>query len=177
MFADGSCCRSHLSGGGRGSSRGCSLGFCCVRLNGSGTVCLRAAEAAFVVPVNFAASASDACAVRCTWSSSCCSRSFSSGRKLTKVANNSSTYCKYRCVFNSFSCYDGCACNRTQLAFYTSESPMHEQPCFNTGQGQKRSNMSFVSVSNHHAGTGGQPLYHRSSTIRHDSIQPDCLCQ
>ena len=59
-FADESRCRPHLTGGGRGSSMGCNLGFGCVRLNGSGTVCLRAAEAAFVVPVNFAASASDA---------------------------------------------------------------------------------------------------------------------
>lgn len=45
-------------GGGKGSSIGCSLGFGCVRLKGSGFVRLRFAVA--LVPVNLAASASEA---------------------------------------------------------------------------------------------------------------------
>lgn len=50
--------RPYLIGGGKGSSIGCSLGFGCVRLKGSGLVFLRLAVDP--VPVNLHASASEA---------------------------------------------------------------------------------------------------------------------
>ena len=64
---------------------GSSLGLGCVRLKGSGTVCLRLPVVPLPPLLNLAASACEACADSCSCFCSCCCTSCKSGQQVVHV--------------------------------------------------------------------------------------------